>query len=216
MVDPIEPPASHYLLAAQGWTERGNYPEAEAELRQLPAELRAHPQVLTVRYEIYAKTARWELAAEVAGILVESFADQAGTWVSLAYATRRKPGNLYKGIPWIYSTPARRSSGIAGFLHGSTTVSAACDHDSRARQCGWRPRGFSGGIFSQRKGKWLRLRQSPESEKPAGNSRAANSNHARETGLAGVLNLSLSRRWELRSDIVFIRTKTASSAVCPP
>jgi len=96
MVDPIEPPASHYLLAAQGWTELGNYPEAEAELRQLPAELCAHPQVLTVRYEIYAKTARWELAAEVAGILVESFADQAGTWVSLAYATRRKPGG---GIP---------------------------------------------------------------------------------------------------------------------
>ena len=96
MVEPIEPPASHYLLAAQGWTELGNYPEAEAELRQIPAALRAHPQVLTVRYEIYAKTARWELAAEVAGILVESFADQAGTWVSLAYATRRKPGG---GIP---------------------------------------------------------------------------------------------------------------------
>ena len=96
MVEPIEPPASHYLLAAQGWTELGNYPEAEAELRQIPTALRAHPQVLTVRYEIYAKTARWELAAEVAGILVESFADQAGTWVSLAYATRRKPGG---GIP---------------------------------------------------------------------------------------------------------------------
>jgi Flp pilus assembly protein TadD len=96
MVEPIEPPASHYLLAAQGWAELGNYAEAEAELRQLPESLRAHPQVLTVRYEIYARTARWELAAEVAGILVETFADQAGTWVSLAYAVRRKPGG---GIP---------------------------------------------------------------------------------------------------------------------
>ena len=96
MVEPIEPPASHYLLAAQGWTELGNYAEAEAELRHIPETLRAHPQVLTVRYEIYAKTARWELAAEVAGILVEAFAGQAGTWVSLAYATRRKPGG---GIP---------------------------------------------------------------------------------------------------------------------
>ena len=96
MVEPIAPPASHYLLAAQGWTELGNYLEAEAELRQLPEALRAHPQVLTVRHELYAKTARWELAAEVAGILVESFADQAGPWVSLAYATRRKPGG---GIP---------------------------------------------------------------------------------------------------------------------
>jgi Flp pilus assembly protein TadD len=96
MVEPIEPPASHYLLAAQGWLELGNYPEAEAELRHLPESLRAHPQVLTVRYELYAKTARWELAAEVAGILVETFAHQAGAWISLAYATRRKPGG---GIP---------------------------------------------------------------------------------------------------------------------
>lgn len=96
MGEPIEPPASHYLLAAQGWTELGNYPEAEAELRQIPETLRAHPEVLTVRYEIYAKTARWELAAEVAGILVETFAHQVGPWISLAYAIRRKPDG---GIP---------------------------------------------------------------------------------------------------------------------
>ncbi len=96
MVEPIEPPASHCLLAAQGWTELGNYPEAEAELRQLPETLRAHPEVLTIRYEIYARTARWELAAEVAGVLVENFAHQASPWISLAYAIRRKPGG---GIP---------------------------------------------------------------------------------------------------------------------
>ena len=96
MVTPIEPPASHYLLAAQGWTELGNFQEAEAELRQIPAELRTHPHVLTVRYELYARTARWELAAEVAGVLVEAYAHQAGAWISLAYAVRRKPNG---GIP---------------------------------------------------------------------------------------------------------------------
>ena len=92
MVDPIEPPASHYLLAAQGWTELGNFAEAESELSQIPESLRTHPQVLTVRYELYARTKRWELAADVAGILVESHAHQVGAWISLAYATRRKTG----------------------------------------------------------------------------------------------------------------------------
>jgi len=96
MVNPIEPPDSHYLLAAQGWAELGNYAEADAELKNIAAPLRMHPQVLAGRYEIYARSKRWELAAEVAEMLVEAFAHDAGTWVSLAYAVRRKAGG---GIP---------------------------------------------------------------------------------------------------------------------
>ena len=96
MVKTIEPPDSHHLLAAQGWAELGDFKEADAELRRIDEALRAHPQVLGVRYEIYARSKRWDLAAEVAEMLVEAFAHDAGVWVSLAYAVRRKTDG---GIP---------------------------------------------------------------------------------------------------------------------
>ena len=96
MVNPIEPPDSHYLLAAQGWAELGDFKSAEAELKQIAGPLRTHPQVLAGRYEIYARSKSWDLAAEVAQMLVQTFAGNAGAWVSLAYAVRRKADG---GIP---------------------------------------------------------------------------------------------------------------------
>jgi tetratricopeptide (TPR) repeat protein len=90
MVKPIEPPDSHFLLAAEGWAELGDFAAAEAELKQIAGPLRTHPQVLAGRYDIYARAKRWDLAAEVALMLVEAYANEAGAWVSLAYAVRRK------------------------------------------------------------------------------------------------------------------------------
>jgi len=90
MVKPIEPPDSHHLLAAQGWAEQGNFHEAEAELVQVAENLWTHPQVLGFRYEIYARGRRWDQAADVATMLVDTYANQVGAWVSLAYAVRRK------------------------------------------------------------------------------------------------------------------------------
>ena len=78
MVNPIEPPDSHHLLSAQGWAELGDYQEAEAALMQIAPKLRAHPQVLAVRYEIYARSKRWDQAADVATRLVDGFAHHAG------------------------------------------------------------------------------------------------------------------------------------------
>ena len=84
------------MLSAQGWAELGNFAEAEADLKRLAPALRAHLQVLGVRYEIFARSKRWAEAAEVATRLVDEFAHQVGTWVSLAYAVRRKADG---GIP---------------------------------------------------------------------------------------------------------------------
>ena len=70
MVKPVEPPDSHYVLAAQGWAELSAYDEAEAELNNVHAALRTHPQVLAVRFEIYAWSKRWALAAEMAEMLM--------------------------------------------------------------------------------------------------------------------------------------------------
>ena len=92
MIESMEPPDSHHLLAAQGWAELGDFAEADAELRQIAAPLRTHPAVLACRFEIYRESQRWDLAAEVAVLLVESMAGHAGSWISLAYAVRRKTG----------------------------------------------------------------------------------------------------------------------------
>ena len=96
MATPIEPPDSHHLLAAQGWAELGNFAEADAELREISPALRTHPHVLASRLDVYSRSKRWDLAAEVGGMLVEGLPGNVGTWISLAYAVRRKTGG---GIP---------------------------------------------------------------------------------------------------------------------
>ena len=55
-----------YLEAAEGWLELGNYAEANEELERITPRLRAHPDVLRVRYEVFAKARKWEIAAEIA------------------------------------------------------------------------------------------------------------------------------------------------------
>lgn len=48
-----------HLLAAQGWLE------ANEELENITLQMRGHPKVLCLRWEIYAKAGRWEMASEV-------------------------------------------------------------------------------------------------------------------------------------------------------
>jgi predicted Zn-dependent protease len=91
-VEQIEPPDTHHLLAAQGWLELGNLIEAEGELDEITPQLRDQPAVLSVRYEVYAKAKKWDVAAEIAGRLVKLKPDQLSGWIGQAYATRRKSG----------------------------------------------------------------------------------------------------------------------------
>ena len=53
-MNPLGPPESFYLQAAEGWLELGNPTEAEEELKQLAPGFRAHPEVLKLRWEICA------------------------------------------------------------------------------------------------------------------------------------------------------------------
>jgi hypothetical protein len=86
----------HYLRAAEGWIELGDYLSANDELEQITAQARVHPFVLQKRYEIYSMTKRWDIAAGVAEALTAMLPDEAATWIDLTYATRRKTGG---GIP---------------------------------------------------------------------------------------------------------------------
>ena len=53
-IPPLEPPDSIHLKAAEGWLELGNQPEANEELEKIAPELRVHPDVLEIRWQIYA------------------------------------------------------------------------------------------------------------------------------------------------------------------
>jgi tetratricopeptide (TPR) repeat protein len=85
----IEPPDSHYLNAAIGWLELGNAKEAQSELSQLRSALKRHPDVLEVRWLVYAELGRWKDGLKVANLLVEKAPDRASGWLHRAYALRR-------------------------------------------------------------------------------------------------------------------------------
>ncbi len=54
-----------HLQAAQGWLELGNHVEADAELDNIRPELRAHPEVLKLRWQVYAAAKKWEAALDI-------------------------------------------------------------------------------------------------------------------------------------------------------
>src|ERR1019366_10395961 len=95
-IKPLEPPDTHHLSAAQGWLELGNHIDANNELDEITPGLRAHPAVLSVRYDVYAHAKKWNEAAEIADTLVKLMPGQSHFWICWAYATRRKTGG---GIP---------------------------------------------------------------------------------------------------------------------
>ena len=82
----LTPPDSTHLLAAQGWLELGNHLEAKEELERISAPLRTHPDVLEVRWHIYAKENKWEACYEIALELVEQVPTRSDSWVHRSFA----------------------------------------------------------------------------------------------------------------------------------
>ena len=86
LINPLEPPDSIHLKAAEGWLELGNWLEANDELEQIMPEMRAHPIVLKLRCGIYAKAGKWEMAAEVARGLSAMLPDDSWGHIQWAYS----------------------------------------------------------------------------------------------------------------------------------
>jgi len=85
-VKPMELPDTGHLNAAQGWLELGNHVEANAELEKIIPQLRAHPDVLQVRWAIYAAAEKWEPAVEVARTIAQLLPDSPFGWIHCAYS----------------------------------------------------------------------------------------------------------------------------------
>ena len=82
----LEPPDSHYLIAAYGWIELGNFREATAELEQIHAALRRHPEVLQARWMIHAGLKDWETCVEIARETIAAAADSPAGWINQSNA----------------------------------------------------------------------------------------------------------------------------------
>jgi predicted Zn-dependent protease len=85
----LEPPDTHYFLAAVGWIELGNLAEARAELAQVSAAQQEHPDVLELRWSISAEEKRWDEALQVAQALLHCAPKRSSGWLHKAYALRR-------------------------------------------------------------------------------------------------------------------------------
>jgi predicted Zn-dependent protease len=65
----LDAPDRRHLEAAQGWLGLGNHIEANEELEKITPELRAHPDVLAMRYEVNAASKKWDAAGEIANAM---------------------------------------------------------------------------------------------------------------------------------------------------
>lgn len=83
---PLAWPDAHYLQAAEGWLELGNHLEAFQELECITPQLRAHPDVLKMRWDIYAKAKHWFAAMNVATGLVNMLPGDVSGWIHRSFA----------------------------------------------------------------------------------------------------------------------------------
>lgn len=78
-----------FLTAAEGWLELGDHLQANEELENISPLLRPHPNVLKLRWQIYAKESNWDACQEIARTLTQMEPYHALGWIHFAYSARR-------------------------------------------------------------------------------------------------------------------------------
>jgi predicted Zn-dependent protease len=81
--------AKRRLSHAQGYLGLGMVAEAAAELDLIPAPEKYTTEVLAVRLAILQEQKDWPALREAAAKFVGQLPDEAGGWITWAYATRR-------------------------------------------------------------------------------------------------------------------------------
>jgi predicted Zn-dependent protease len=82
----LEPPDTHLLSAAEGWLMLDAPHEARHELRGIRPENRRHPEVLQVRWLIYAAAHKWRACLSAAQALVIAAPENPFGWVHRSFA----------------------------------------------------------------------------------------------------------------------------------
>jgi predicted Zn-dependent protease len=147
MPPPLEFPESHYLLHAVGWLELGNLTEAKAELNQLNQELQSHPDVLEVRWAIYAEAEEWQEGLEAARTLMQVAPERASGWLHQAYALRRVAGGSLEQA-WQALLPAsKKFPDVEIIAYNLSCYACQMNHLDAART--WFKRAFALGDKEQ-------------------------------------------------------------------
>jgi tetratricopeptide (TPR) repeat protein len=89
-MQPLGHPDSHHLAAVQGWLALGNHLEADKELDEISPEMLTHPDVLEIRWQIYAKEKRWPACEEIGQAIIEADPNRASGWLNQAMALRQQ------------------------------------------------------------------------------------------------------------------------------
>lgn len=83
---PLVPPDAHHLSAAEGWLMLGDHISANEELEKLPPELRVHPDVLQLRWSIYAKARQWQACLDIGTAILKMEPGSEVGWIRTAQA----------------------------------------------------------------------------------------------------------------------------------
>ena len=94
-MNPLEPPDRIHLQAAEGWIGLGNFAEANDELEQIAAANRAHPDVLQLRWRIYADLRNWDACLDIATALTTMMPERRFGWIHRAHTLDKlgRPGS---------------------------------------------------------------------------------------------------------------------------
>jgi len=85
----LAPPNCHFLDAAVGWLELGNPGEALSELGQIAPDLGKDPQVLEVRWQVFARSEKWDQSLPIAQTYCEVAPGLAQGWLHQAVSLYR-------------------------------------------------------------------------------------------------------------------------------
>lgn len=79
-MNPLPPEDERHLNEARGWIELGNGLEADAALDNITARLRAHPEVLLVRWFAYELLQKWDVCLDIAEALIRLAPERGSSW----------------------------------------------------------------------------------------------------------------------------------------
>ncbi len=88
-MDVLEESDRKVLEAAEGWLGLGSWEQAEEELAGIGRELRLHPEVLKLRWQVMAAQGKWVSAGQVARAICTVAPDNVFGWACLAYAAHK-------------------------------------------------------------------------------------------------------------------------------
>lgn len=79
-------PDRHLALAAEGWLELGSSVDAARELRLLSRAAESHPDVLELRWRLYATQGSWDVALDVARVVSQIDPGRPSGWINQSFS----------------------------------------------------------------------------------------------------------------------------------